>query len=156
MTLYLFRHAKAGERKSWDGDDFLRPLSRRGQKQAEGLIALLADAPLDRIFSSPYVRCMESVVPLAARRELAIEPVEALAEGAPLESALALVRKHQARDTLMCSHGDVIPMVLEHFASRGLDLGPHPACPKGSTWVVDLDPTGEPVTTRYLPPPADS
>ncbi len=152
MTLYLFRHAKAGDRQRWEGDDFHRPLSRRGRRQAEGLVDLLRDVHLERILSSPYVRCMESVVPLAARRGVAIEPTDALAEGAPLEAALALVRKHAHRDTLLCSHGDVIPALLDHWGRRGLDLGTAPQCPKASTWVIDLDGTGEPAAARYLPP----
>ena len=38
MTVYLVRHAKAGERGVWDGDDQLRPLSGRGHLQARGLL----------------------------------------------------------------------------------------------------------------------
>lgn len=115
-----------------------------------------AFAPLriERVLSSPYVRCMETVVPLAGIRHLAVEPEAALAEGASLDDALRLVRKHADRDTVMCSHGDVIPMLLDHFARAGADLGPHPQWPKGSTWVVDLDGIGDVRATHYLAPPA--
>jgi broad specificity phosphatase PhoE len=155
VSIYLVRHAKAGDRGSWPADDFLRPLSRRGQLQACGLLDVFAGVPIDRILSSPYVRCMESVVPLGGQRMLGIEPVESLTEGGSLENALALVRKHAHDDTVMCAHGDIIPMLLDHYASRGVDLGPDPACAKGSTWFLDLDGTGEVVSARYVPPPAD-
>jgi broad specificity phosphatase PhoE len=155
VTIYLVRHAKAGDRSAWSGDDFLRPLSRRGQMQAEALLAQFVDLPIDRLLSSPYVRCMETLVVLGGARMLAIEPVEALTEGGGLEDALTLVRKHTHHDAIMCSHGDIIPMLLDHFAARGVDLGANPACPKGCTWVLEFDPTGEVVAARYIPPPVD-
>lgn len=155
MTIYLVRHAKAGERSSWKGDDRLRPLSRRGVLQAEGLVEVLEDARIERLLSSPYVRCLESLVPLASVRYLAIEPADALAEGATLDEALVLMRKHAHRNTVMCSHGDVIPMLLEYYATRGVDLGPSIECPKGCTWVLEVDTTGDVIAARYLPPPAD-
>ena len=155
MTIYLVRHAKAGVRDSWPGDDEQRPLSGRGRLHALGLLELLRDAQFERVLSSPYVRCIETVVPLAADRRLAIEPDEALAEGAALDDALALIRKHSTHGAVMCSHGDVIPMLLDHYASNGVDIGPAPQWPKGSVWKLEVDSTGEVIGAEYLPPPAD-
>jgi 8-oxo-dGTP diphosphatase len=155
VTIYLVRHAKAGERGSWPGDDELRPLSQRGYRQAVGFVEILHDGAYERLLSSPYVRCLQSLTPLAYARGLAIEPVDALAEGASLDDALTLVRKHVSHGAVLCSHGDVIPMLLEHYAGRGVDLGPAPQCPKGCTWVLDPDATGEIRRARYLPPPPD-
>jgi len=155
VTLYLVRHAKAGDRGSWPYDDMLRPLSRRGQHQARGLAAVLRDVHLDRVLSSPYVRCVETVVPLASPRRLAVEPVDALAEGAALDDALALARKHAHHDAVMCTHGDVMPMLLEHYEHRGVAFDGGLTWPKGCTWVLDTDTTGEIVSGRYLPPPPD-
>jgi broad specificity phosphatase PhoE len=155
VTIYLVRHAKAGERGVWDGDDQLRPLSGRGRHQARGLLEVLEDAQFDRLLSSPYVRCMETVVPLSGERGVAIEPVEALAEGATLDEALSLLRKHVAHGAVFCTHGDVIPMLLEHYANHGVDIGTTPQWPKGSTWVLETDATGEVTSARYLSPPPD-
>ena len=155
MTVYLVRHAKAGERGVWDGDDQLRPLSGRGHLQARGLLEVLEGAQFDRLLSSPYVRCMETVVPLSGERGVAIEPVDALAEGAALDEALALVGKHAAHGAVFCTHGDVVPMLLEHYANQGVDIGAAPQWPKGSTWALDTDATGEVTAVRYLPPPPD-
>ena len=55
-------------------------------------------------------------------RGRSVEPVEALAEGARLDEALALVRKHSTSGALMCTHGDVMPMLLDHYASSGVDI----------------------------------
>lgn len=155
MTIYLVRHAKAGVRNVWEGDDRLRPLSGRGHLQARGLLEVIADAPFDRLLSSPYVRCMETVVPLSGERGVAIEPVDALAEGATLDDALALVQKHTAHGAVLCTHGDVIPMLLQHYADHGVDIGAAPQWPKGSTWALETDATDEVTSARYLPPPPD-
>ncbi len=155
MTIYLVRHAKAGDRSSWDEDDRLRPLSTRGRTQARGLLDVLRDAQFGCVLSSPYVRCMETVVPIAADRHLAVEPTEALAEGASLDEAFALVHKHALSGAVMCTHGDVMPMLLDHFASRGVDIGALPQWPKGCTWVLETDRTGEVRSARYVPPPPD-
>src|SRR3954462_14792361 len=101
VTIYLVRHAKAGVRDSWPGDDEHRPLSGRGRLQAFGLLELLRDKQFGSVLSSPYVRCIETVGPLAAERRMAIEPVEALAEGASLSEVIALVRKHAAQGAVM-------------------------------------------------------
>jgi len=155
VTVYLVRHAKAGERNVWEDDDQLRPLSGRGHLQARGLLDVLEGARFDRLFSSPYVRCMETVVPLSGARGVAIEPADALAEGAGLDEVLALVRKYAEHGAVLCTHGDVIPMLLHHYASRGVDIGAAPQWPKGSTWALETDATGEVTSVRYLPPPPD-
>jgi 8-oxo-dGTP diphosphatase len=153
--MYLLRHVKAGDRSSWPGDDRLRPVSRAGQRQATALVDVLADASFAALVSSPYVRCIDSLGPLASVRELAIEVSDALAEEASLEEALALFRKHVQGGAVLCSHGDVIPMLLEHFASLGVDLGPRPQCAKGSIWVLETSRTGKVKSARYLEPPTD-
>ena len=66
MTLYLIRHAHAGTAHHDDPDDHLRPLSRKGQRQAEALARALAvlEVRCDRLFSSPYTRAAETAAPL--------------------------------------------------------------------------------------------
>jgi broad specificity phosphatase PhoE len=154
MTIYLVRHARAGNRSRWPYVDEIRPLSARGHLQANHLVDLLADAEFEHLLSSPHVRCMETLVPLAAARRMALEPVEALAEGGALLDALTLVRKYAATGAVMSTHGDVLGAVLEHYARRGIDLGRRPQCPKGCTWVLETDASGEVVGARYIPPPA--
>ncbi len=154
MAVYLVRHGKAGSRASWEGDDRRRPLTRRGQRQAEGLCRLLEYEAFEHVVSSPYVRCLQTVVPLASRRGCAIESSDALAEGASLEDALALVRKHTYKGAVLCTHGDVVPMLLGHFQSLGVPLRDPRQWPKGSAWVLDCE-AGEVVGATYLAPPPD-
>ena len=66
MTLYLIRHAHAGESQPDSPDDHLRPLSRKGQGQAETLARACArlEIRFHRLFSSPYTRAAETAAPL--------------------------------------------------------------------------------------------
>lgn len=66
MTLYLIRHTHAGEGDPENLDDHLRPLSRKGQRQAETLARALVSLGLrfDRLFTSPYARATETATPL--------------------------------------------------------------------------------------------
>ena len=151
MTVYLVRHAKAGRRKVWPGDDGLRPLSKAGRTQARALAQALADDGITRIVSSPFVRCRETVEPLAQRIGLDVALADALAEGASLTDALRLVEKLSDENVALCSHGDVLGELLHHYARAGVDLDDD-RLEKASVWVLD---TADGVVrgARYLPPP---
>jgi 8-oxo-(d)GTP phosphatase len=153
MPLLLARHAVAVARRKWDADDDDRPLTKRGVRQAEALAARLAAYPAGRVLSSPAVRCVDTIRPLATAMGLRVETTDALAEGST-DAALRLVRGLQGRTAVLCSHGDVIPRILEALVVHdGIDLGERPEWPKASTWVVEDD--GERfVKAFYVEPPA--
>jgi 8-oxo-dGTP diphosphatase len=153
VSVWVVRHAKAGSRKGWGGDDARRPLSKAGRAQAEALVTLLKPARFHRIVSSPFVRCLETVEPLAAAAGLEVELDERLAEGAGPYGALALVRETNPEGGVLCSHGDVITELLSLLARSGVDLGEEPRCEKGSVWVLELD-GDRVVSATYLPPPS--
>jgi 8-oxo-(d)GTP phosphatase len=151
VPVLLIRHGDAGSRKDWPGDDRLRPLSPKGYRQALALVRRLEAWPPDRILSSPYVRCVETVQPLADDLGLKVEKFDDLAEGAG-PAGLALVRRFIDRRVALCTHGDVIPEVLVALADEDhLDLGPAPRQAKGSTWVLhgEMDKF---VEATYVPP----
>jgi len=152
MPVLLVRHANALPRSTWRGDDRRRPLSTRGQTQARGLIPLLSEMKPQRVLSSPYVRCVETVAPLAEVIGREVEPVEALAEGNG-KAAVELLRSYAAQDVLLCTHGDIIPEILDALASSdGLDLGRNPRQEKGSVWILEARKRRF-VKARYLRPP---
>jgi 8-oxo-dGTP diphosphatase len=152
VTVYLVRHAKAGSRRDWEGPDAERPLSRKGRRQAEGLVHLLADRPVRRVLSSPYVRCVQTVEPLADKLGLPVEETAALAEGAAPADTVELFRDLAATTAVLCTHGDLIPPVLETLAAtEGLPLPPDYPFAKGSTWELDAL-NGRWLAARYLPP----
>ncbi len=151
MSLLLVRHAHAGARKDWVGEDRLRPLSPRGLEQARALADELEPYAPQRVLSSPYLRCVETLHPLADRLSLPVEPLEELAEGSG-SAALALVRALADEKAVLCTHGDVIPDVLVTLADEDcLDLGHHPRQAKGSTWVLEAR-NGRFTRARYIPP----
>lgn len=152
---YLVRHAHAGDRTAWHGDDSLRPLSGKGWRQAEGIAALIAAPPrLRRVLSSPSLRCVQTVEPLARAHGLAVETDDRLLEGADPRDALALLEEEMAPGPLAaCSHGDVIPGVLDLLRGAGVRFEGPLTWPKASTWVLQGADGGGVVAARYLPPP---
>ena len=153
MAVLLVRHSIALPRKKWDGPDELRPLIKRGERQAAGLVHQLRRRRIDEIVSSPSLRCVQTVTSLAQARRLTVVDDDALAEGSQ-DKALALLRSQAGGHAVLCSHGDVLLWVLETLIREdGLDLPRKPPCAKGSTWV--LRGTKKRFTAAtYLPPPA--
>jgi exopolyphosphatase/guanosine-5'-triphosphate,3'-diphosphate pyrophosphatase len=151
VKIHLVRHAKAFKRTRWGGPDELRPLDRLGRRQATDLVEELEDARIERILSSPHVRCRKTVEPLAAAREIPLELDARLAEGEPVAKALDLVLGLGNRPTLLCSHGDLIPALLGELEARGLRLEDPLRCEKGSTWVIE-GPEPARARARYQPP----
>ena len=154
MTILLVRHARAGDRDRWPGPDIERPLTKRGRAQADALAALLptlASGSITTVLSSPYVRCRETVEPLARAAGTTVGDRAELAEGARLPDVLALVAGLGAAPVVLCSHGDVIGDVVGWLAERGLVT--EARCAKGSTWVIERGPGGEPTAARYVDAP---
>lgn len=151
MSLYLVRHARAGSRQRWTKADDLRPLSKLGRVQASGIAKARARSHVTRIVSSPFVRCRETVEPLARKLGLDVELSDSLAEGAPVAQSLRLIEKLLDQEAVLCTHGDVLGDVLEHYASLGVKLRGDRA-DKACTWVLDIV-DGEVSRARYVPPP---
>jgi 8-oxo-dGTP diphosphatase len=152
MAIYVVRHAKAGDRADWEGDDRLRPLTKAGHRQAEELAAWLKKEPMDAIVSSPYVRCLQTLEPLANQRELRIAPRKDLEEGAGGESILRLVQEFKGRNVVLCTHGDVVEELLELLVAEGLVSRTGAKLEKGSTWILD-EKSGRITGAAYQPAP---
>jgi 8-oxo-dGTP diphosphatase len=136
VITFLVRHGDAGDKATWDGPDAGRPLSLAGFSQAEGLVVRLEDYPVDRILSSPSVRCDQTVQPLAHDRLLPIEPVAALGVDAGLPEILELFWDRRLDNAVLCTHGETIRQLFRHLTADGL-IAPEPLdWPKGSTWML--------------------
>jgi 8-oxo-dGTP diphosphatase len=137
MSVLLIRHAQALPRSGWGQDDRLRPLSSRGRKQSRELVRALSEYKATRIVSSPYVRCLDTVAPLGETLGIPVDPDEVLAEGST-SAAVEFVRSLVGDDVVLCSHGDVIPLVLAALNDEyRLGVGPSPRNAKASTWVLE-------------------
>lgn len=151
MTIFLTRHAHAGKRSAWQGDDQLRPLSERGEAQAQGLASLLEIERPGRLVASPSMRCLQTLDPLSARLDLPVEAHAALAEGADVDAALELLLSLDRTDGVACSHGDLIPALLRALCDMGMETDGPLLDQKGSLWVISTD-SGLPVHGRYQAP----
>jgi 8-oxo-dGTP diphosphatase len=144
VTLHLVRHAQAGDRDR-DGDDERRPLTKRGRRQAGAVQAALADRPVGRVLSSRYLRCVQTVEPLATSLGLVVEEDDALAEEVRLGDAWHRLEALAAERTeiVLCSHGNVIGALLDRVHRRGVDVvADEWSCPKGSIWTLETGPKG--------------
>lgn len=135
-TIYLVRHAKAGDRSRWDGDDTVRPLTESGRRQAESLADRFAPLHPPRLLSSPYVRCMQTLEPTGARTGTQVEATPLLSEGAAFEAVIELITELPA-DSVLCSHGDVIPATVTALHGRGAELRSAPDWRKGAVWALE-------------------
>jgi 8-oxo-dGTP diphosphatase len=122
----LIRHARAGDRDRWTGDDRLRPLDERGRRQARAMVGPLSGYGVTRIVSSPYVRCVQTLEPIAAHLGVTIEHDPAIAEGVPVEKARALIARLGPGPVVLCTHGDVMEALVGDGEPKK----------KGSTWLL--------------------
>jgi 8-oxo-(d)GTP phosphatase len=125
MSPLLVRHGSAGDPAEWEGDDRERPLDERGRRQAEALVEALEGFDIERIVSSPYLRCVQTVEPLARARGLELELDEALGAHR-LEDVPAVLEGLRGQNAAVCTHGD-----LPFLGDRKYK--------KGSVWVLDSD-----------------
>jgi 8-oxo-(d)GTP phosphatase len=151
-TLLLVRHAKAGSRHDWTGDDDLRPLSNKGKAQADALASLLRLFGPTRAYAAPPDRCAQSIQPLADKLGLSIATEPLLGERdywRDPEAGLARLLELAAGEgvPVVCSQGGVIPDLVHALTGR-----PDPPARKGSTWVLGF--SGRHVATAdYYPDP---
>ena len=153
-TLIILRHTKALERGDWDEEDSERTLNEVGFDQAQLLIKHLEPFALDEIYTSDYVRCVQTVTPLAHSRGIAITQVPSLNERTfeedPLRSvAFANALKQDEKNILICSHNPVIPTMLRGILNTKLKNKDLIKLEPGDAWIVHRV-RGEIVGLDYL------
>ena len=106
VELYLLRHADAGDPEKWRGDDALRPLSAKGERQAEALAGFLAarDFKPDTVISSPKVRARRTAEIVADALKLAVDIDAQLAEPLDLDVVDDIVRGTGGSKVVMVGH----------------------------------------------------
>ena len=139
VPVVLLRHAHAQARDGWTGDDLDRPLSARGQAQAQALAGLLAAYGRLAPVASPARRAVDTLAPYAhaTGQEVTVEPrydERHAADGDPAEA----LRAHLARlvgptlpvtargprpdavspaGLVVCTHGPDLPVLAEVLTS---------------------------------------
>jgi 8-oxo-dGTP diphosphatase len=150
--VYLVRHARAGSRERWTESDRVRPLTSLGERQATAIARALKAGGVERLISSPFVRCVDTLRPFAETACLPIEREPALAEGATRRASLTLLRSLRG-SVALCTHGDVIEDLLDAAEGDGLVLPEPRKLAKGSIWIFDLGRGGRIARARYRPAP---
>jgi 8-oxo-dGTP pyrophosphatase MutT (NUDIX family)/phosphohistidine phosphatase SixA len=166
VPLILLRHASAGQKGSWPGDDESRPLDARGKMDALVLTGLLSCfAPSARVLSSPALRCTETVRPYAegfggvveAEAALALSPRSGhSARTVHGDSLAGLVGDLVAagRPAVLCLHRENLAKALA-AACSALGAPPPPGSPdplpKGGFWIVHMA-AGELAGLEYYEP----
>jgi 8-oxo-dGTP diphosphatase len=140
-TIVLVRHARAGSREDWTGDDALRPLDDLGREQARRLGEILPWFGPRRILSADKVRCVETVRPAAAAlgRDVEVDPRwDEEAHARNPERAAKLLRElaETGDPAVVCSQGGLIPDTVALLADAdGVDL-PSAHARKGHAWAL--------------------
>jgi 8-oxo-dGTP diphosphatase len=140
-NLIILRHTKSIERGDWDEADSLRTLDAAGLGQAQSLIKKLAPFAIDEIYTSDYIRCVQTVTPLSHERNL--KPVlvpnlnEEVFEHDPERSiSFANALKQDEKNILICSHNPVIPTMLRGILNTKLKNRDLIKLEPGDAWVV--------------------
>lgn len=152
-VITVIRHAEAGDRHRWTAPDDMRPLTRGGRLQAERIAERVANEPFVQVMSSPFVRCVQTVSPLAGAHGLTVEQRDDLAEGQPsgyLEKAV--LEAEGAGPTAICVHGDAMRALLADLIERGIAQRVRQGFKKGTTWVLEVR-DGAIVSARHVPAP---
>lgn len=153
MTIFLVRHGSAGHRNDSDPNDLDRHLDSTGLVQAERLAAVFSGAEqltglgdlgvpaVERVWSSPAARCVETIEPTASRLGVSLSTSPHLLEGADIDGAWELIESlaRESGDSVMCSHGDMIPELIRRARLRGMLVPTKSGCSKGSVWALSRD-----------------
>ena len=148
FPIVVLRHAKALSRSEWEGADAARPLTERGRRQAEAIVAPLRAFGVRRIITSDAVRCVQTVTPLANAIDRVPVMTEHLSQDA-WEEGVSDVRTvvgkrvRAGKPAVICSHGPVLPGILSELAlatgtMHGSYLGSASALEVGAFSVAHL------------------
>ncbi len=151
--LYLLRHAHAGDPEAWTGDDDARPLSAKGEAQAERIGTFLAgiDFRPDAFVSSPKIRARQTAEIVAGHLGLEVILDERLAGGFTPAMVDAILADHggPGRPVLVGHDPDFSQLLAWLTGSDGTTMK------KGAFARVDVQgpvATGR-GTLRWLVPP---
>lgn len=150
---YVVRHAKAGDREEWTGDDRLRPLSKKGFKQAEELVETFKNLDVSGIYTSAYLRCVQTVEPLGRARRIEVKRSPSLEEGHGLEGLTEFLGDRSLGNVVLSTHGDIVWDLVEDLVAREVIRPGEGGYAKGSTWVLDVDDHGVAEKAQYIPAP---
>jgi phosphohistidine phosphatase len=152
IELGILRHADAGDPYAWSGDDTLRPLSKKGRRQAERLGAFLrsVDYAPELVITSPKVRAHETADLVAEPFGVEVVVDARLAIGFDIgQLAATLAAVGLPRRPIIVGHDPDFSMLLADLCG-----GAEVPLRKGAYARVDLEQVAAGAgTLRWLIPP---
>lgn len=146
-TVLVVRHATAGSKSRFKGDDRLRPLDKHGRAQAECLVGQLLAFGADALYAADRTRCVQTVEPLAEELGQTVRTEPELTEEAYAKDKKATRRRlldivaesgETGRTPVICSQGKVIPDLIAWWCEHDGVKPDKSRNRKGSTWVMSL------------------
>lgn len=154
--LYV-RHGRAHQRHNWNGDDDLRPLDKKGRRQAEMLVPMLLPYKPTKVYSASPDRCQTTAAPLAdeLNTEVIVDPL--FGDDAWLEQMVAAQRRfteviEDGGISVVVAQGRVIPDLIAWLSARGRLPLDEIKAKKASVWVLSFT-HGELTGADYLASP---
>jgi phosphohistidine phosphatase SixA len=157
IRVMIVRHASAGKKAAWEGPDLLRPLDAVGERHARELADKLAAQPIRRLVSSPTLRCVQTLEPLAERTGLSIEITEALAADSDGRGLFAQLDVAKLEDSVLCTHGELMRPLLRPVRRRDITIVTNrvkrgSVLSKGVVWQLDITHDGAIAKLEAFPP----
>ncbi|AKK10971.1 NUDIX hydrolase [Corynebacterium uterequi] len=142
-VLYV-RHARAHERGSFTGDDNLRPLDKKGRRQAEMLVPLLEAFKPQRLYSALPDRCQTTLAPLADELGMTVTVDADFGDESWLEDTDAAKQAFtdvvaEGGVSVICSQGDTIPGMIAWLSENGRLPIDEITAKKASVWVLSFN-----------------
>jgi 8-oxo-dGTP diphosphatase len=142
-TVLIVRHATAGSRSRYKGDDRARPLDKHGRAQAESLVGQLLAFGASTLYAADRVRCHQTIEPLAQELAVDIHNEPTLTEEAYASDHKATRNRvveiaTRAGIPVICTQGKVIPDLIAWWCERDNVRPETTGNRKGSTWVMSL------------------
>lgn len=153
--LYV-RHAKAHDREKWSGDDNKRPLDKKGRRQSEMLVPMLAAFQPERIYSALPDRCQQTIAPLADELNMPVDVDLRFGDNAWQSDPSGAKQAFQAvidqgGTSVIVAQGDVMPNMIQWLSENGrLPIDGEINCKKGCVWVLSFN-NGELTGADYMP-----
>lgn len=155
-TFVLIRHGKAEDRKTWTGEEAQRPLRPTGAAAAYALGRDLACFDPDYLYSSPWERCKQTMVPYSLSSQLPVTYLDSQTEDAFNADGqkawqdlldLLITSNNQGHNAALCMHRPVIGGMLEHLHQLCTSKSLARALPKRNPYM----PTGNALVLTLIP-----
>ena len=155
-VLYI-RHGRAHQRRNWSGDDNLRPLDKKGRRQAEMLVPMLLPYKPVAVYSAEPERCQSTAAPLADELGLEIVVDRLFGDEAWEHDQVACRRRFQelidaGGTSVVVSQRHAVPEMVAWLSANGRLPLDEIEAKKASVWVLSFN-NGELTGADYLTSP---